>query len=442
MLMAIVSAFLALAPAATAQTIDNASFENDWEGWEDIDPEKNATAISEVARSGSRSAKITGEQGRFEQTIDVSPWSEYELKAYIKGAGQIGLSIMNETFTTESADDGDNWVSVRLPFSTEAVEEATIFGAFANGEARFDDFEIVKLRSKSEQASSGRSSEAQDLEDPVVRILGSDLSSDLSEILLDVADVTSEETGLRVLSILGDGSQNNLNDLLYLQGIDAALVQSDILFEFRETSAVSGLENKLAYIAQLGATVGHLLAQEANATIYALEGKRIYMGEPGSGSFVSGRSIFRRLGMTVDAVDGLSHPEALAQLKAGDLDAVFWMDVPPIGLLSLANPSEGLHLLHIPTQAIDSGAYQIQELTHDDYAIIPKGDTIQTAAAQIALIGYVWPSDHPRHAKMKHFAEVLAERTDALQSGNYHRALKGADFYKEIKSGWKFYHHQ
>ncbi|MGH1483464.1 MAG: TAXI family TRAP transporter solute-binding subunit [Geminicoccales bacterium] len=422
-----------------AQNIENAGFEEEWDGWEDIDPDKSDTAISEVAHNGERSAKITGEKGRFEQNIEVSPWSEYELRAHIKGAGQLGLSLLGETFATNSDDDEDRWVQVNLPFSTEAATEATIFGALVGSEARFDDFELVRLRSKAEEASSGDSGDGQALEDPIIRILGSDLSSDLSEILQDVADVTSEETEIRVLSILGDGSLNNLNDLLYLQGIDAALVQSDILLKYRETSAVRGLENKLAYIAQLGATVSHLLTNESNTTISALEGKRVFMGERGSGDFITANNIFERLEISINAVSDLSHPEALAQLKSGELDAVFWMDVPSIGLLNLVDPSEGLHLLHIPTQGIDPNTYQRQELTHDDYRIIPKEEAIQTAAAQIALIAYSWPSDHPRHAKMKRFTEIFAGKTEILRNGDYHRSFKNADFHGDVQSGWKFY---
>ncbi|MEL6962223.1 MAG: TAXI family TRAP transporter solute-binding subunit [Pseudomonadota bacterium] len=435
----ILSVACILATASWAQTIENAGFENEWAGWQDIDPKKSDTAISEVARSGSRSAKITGEQGRFEQVIKLSPWSEYELRAYVKGAGYVGLSLLGETFTRRPKESGDSWVAVSLPFSTEAAEQATIFGALADGEARFDDFELVKLRSKSEAVTVANASDGQALEDPVIRILGSDLSSDLSAILHDVAEVTSDETEIRVLAILGDGSINNLNDLLYLRGIDAALVQSDVLLNFRDTSAVRNLENKLAYIAQLGATVGHLLAHEANTTIYALEGKRVYLGEPGSGSFISASNMFGRLGIAVEAVSDLSHPEALAELKAGELDAMFWMEVLPIGLLNLTGPAEGLHLLHIPTQAIDPDAYQIRELTNADYPLIPEGETIQTVASPIALIAYSWPTDHPRHAKMKRFAEIFAAKTETLQSGRYHRSLKDADFYGGVHSGWSFY---
>lgn len=433
-------ASLLLTSTLSAQTtIENFGFEQDWEAWKDIDPDGADTEISENFHNGSKSAKITGEKGRFEQVIQVEPQTEYELKAYIKGPGVVGLSISGRTFTTSSSGNTDKWTPVSLPFSTEDATEAIIFGAYNGGEGRFDDFELLILRSKSEGVIEGDSQDSLVLDDPVVRILGSDLSSELSYILKDIAAVTSEENDLRVLSISGDGSFNNINDLLYLPGIDAAVVQADALSNFREESAVRNLENKLAYIAQLGSTVSHMLARKSIPTIQKLEGKRVYMGEQGSGAYITASNIFDRLGIEVNAVSDIDHQEALADVKAGELDAVFWMEVPPVDLLNLITPSDEVHLLHIPTQSIDSDLYDIRTLTTDDYAIIPAEEPIQTAAVPIALIAYNWPSGHHRYAKMKRFSEILAMKTEALQNGDYHRSLRNADFFSEVGEGWQFF---
>ncbi len=436
----VVFASLALSSAPSAQTsIANFGFEDGWENWDDIDPDGSDTAISENFHSGAKSAKITGINGRFEQVVQVSPDSEYELTAFIRGSGVIGLSISGRTFTTASDGEGDQWLPVSLPFSTEGATEAVVFGAYNGEEGRFDDFELSVLRSKSDDAVASGGGGNNVLNDPVIRILGSDLSSELSYILRDVANVTSEENDIRVLSIFGDGSVNNINDLLYLPGIDAAIVQSDVLSNFRDESAVSNLENKLAYVAQLGTTVGHLLARKANTTIQELEGKLVYIGEPGSGAYVTASNIFQRLNVSIQPIEDLGYQQAMAALKSGELEAVFWMEVPPVGLLSLASPSDDLHLLHIPTQAINSGVYDVRRLTVDDYPIIPGQEPIQTVTAKIALVAYNWPSDHRRYAKMKRFSRILEEKTEQLQNGDYHRSLTSANFYNDAGEGWKYF---
>jgi len=436
-------AFLAsvfLTSTLSAQTtIENFGFEADWDGWTDIDPDDGETAISENFHSGSKSAKITGTNGRFEQSVTVDPQSEYELRAHIRGSGLIGLKIGGETFTKSSTDDSDKWLPISLSFNTQEAKEAIVFGAYHEGEGRFDDFELALISSNANGLVASNDLSNQALEDPVIRILGSDLSSELSFILQDVANVTSEESDIRVLSISGDGSLKNLNDLLYLRGIDAAVVQSDVLSYYRDRSAVRRIEGKLVYLAKLGTTVGHFLAGKSNATIQDLNGKRVYMGDSESASFITASNIFDRLGISVTPVDDLDPQEALASLKAGEIDAGFWMDVPPVGILHLAQPAEDLHFLHIPTQGIDPDIYGLRNLTSEDYPLIPVEEDVQTVTAEIALIAYNWPSDHNRYNKMKRFTEVLAEKTEMLHNGNYHRSLRTADFFSEVSAGWKYF---
>ena len=48
---------------------------------------------------------------------------------------------------------------------------------------------------------------------------------------MDVLD----DNDLRVVAVLGRGSQQNIRDLRFLRGIDAAIVQSDVLEHFKAT---------------------------------------------------------------------------------------------------------------------------------------------------------------------------------------------------------------
>ena len=70
--VALIAPLVALPTAAWGE-IANPSFENGWGGWTDVDPNGDATAISGHFNTGAHSAKITGETGRFEQTVPVTP---------------------------------------------------------------------------------------------------------------------------------------------------------------------------------------------------------------------------------------------------------------------------------------------------------------------------------------------------------------------------------
>ncbi|MGI9506291.1 MAG: hypothetical protein ACR2RE_24890, partial [Geminicoccaceae bacterium] len=87
--------------SAVAMGIKNPGFEQGWRGWRQVIEGQEETAISDVSRSGNKSGKITGAGGRFEQHVVVHPDSNYELTAYVSGAGAIGI-VDGETLTAKS----------------------------------------------------------------------------------------------------------------------------------------------------------------------------------------------------------------------------------------------------------------------------------------------------------------------------------------------------
>lgn len=134
-----------LAPAAFAQTLTNPGFEAGWGGWTDIDPDKDATSVSGHSNTGLKSAKISKRTGHFEQQVTLYPESDYELRAFVKGPGVIGIEIAGEQFTTASPGDGETWLPLVVPFSIGNEPDAKVFGGWGGAEGRFDDFRIVAL---------------------------------------------------------------------------------------------------------------------------------------------------------------------------------------------------------------------------------------------------------------------------------------------------------
>ncbi|RED96601.1 polysaccharide lyase family 7 protein [Marinoscillum furvescens] len=121
--------------------ITNPGFESSWSGWNDTDP----SSISGVANSGSKSAKITGSGGRFEQSVSVSSNTDYELTAYVRDEGTIGVTAGGTTYS-----DGGNfssWTKVTVNFNSGSNSSVTIFGAYNGGTGRFDDFAMIETGS-------------------------------------------------------------------------------------------------------------------------------------------------------------------------------------------------------------------------------------------------------------------------------------------------------
>ena len=69
-----------------------------------------------------------------------------------------------------------------------------------------------------------------------VGVMGGSVRGTYSRFAQDMANALDQEGQLRVITQLGRGSQQNIADLLWLRGVDVAIIQSHVL-----TGARSGL---------------------------------------------------------------------------------------------------------------------------------------------------------------------------------------------------------
>jgi len=123
-------------PTAYAASVDiiNDSFENRFKGWVDKEP----SAVSGEAYSGDKSAKIMRAGGSIEQVVKVKQNTNYELSAYIRGSGKIGVQMYD---TIHSNTGGSKkFEKVVVSFNSGEATSLTIFAHFYQSEGRFDDF--------------------------------------------------------------------------------------------------------------------------------------------------------------------------------------------------------------------------------------------------------------------------------------------------------------
>jgi hypothetical protein len=60
----------------------------------------------------------------------------------------------------------------------------------------------------------------------------------------EMASVLNDGDNLRILPIVSYGAASNLDDLLYLHGVDAAVTQSDVFEYFRTQRKTPNLERR------------------------------------------------------------------------------------------------------------------------------------------------------------------------------------------------------
>ena len=269
--------------------------------------------------------------------------------------------------------------------------------------------------------------------EPVVGIIAARRQGTMTELAEDLRD-TLEHDDLRIVPILGRGSIGNVQDLLFLRGVDLALVQSDVLDFYLEQKIEPNIGSKIRYLATIGPQKAHLLTRADITSIDQLNGRRVNIGRVNTGSFMSASLLLQAIGLQVEATNH-GHKKAFKLLKDGEIDAMFRMGGAPIPGMLDVKKEDGVHLIDIPADRIPAGSYQPTALTPDDYPELVS-TPVQSVEVKTLLASYNWPKDHPRYINVAKFNEALISNQDELRSGDYHAAWQELSTNGTV-SGWR-----
>ena len=244
------------------------------------------------------------------------------------------------------------------------------------------------------------------------------VAAELASVLNNV------ESNIRLLSTNGGGIGRNLTDLLYLKGVDTAWVRADALNYADDQAVYPSLRNQVTYISEMFSEEVHLLVNSETDNINDLEGQRINLGAPGSGTDITGSVILSKLGMSAEPT--FYEPRtAIEQLKQGDIQGAFFVGGKPMPLLQQIDDDSGLKLLSLPS--VDYfGSYRLAEISGFDYPnLMAAGDVVPTIAARTALLTYAWRSESARYEVLDTLTGALFENLLALQEpGNHPKWLE------------------
>jgi uncharacterized protein len=251
----------------------------------------------------------------------------------------------------------------------------------------------------------------------------------------DIADLLDDGATRRVVTVVGQGSLQNLLDLKALRGVDMALVQSDALDYARQKNLVPGIE-ALTYIARLYNDEFHLLAGRDIKSIADLAGKKVNFGVPGGGTGVTGARIFAALGI---AVKPTSDPtsQALVQLERGQIAALAFVSAKPAPLVRDIDPSAGLHFMAIPAQAAITAAYAPTQLTAEDYpSLIAPDRPVDTVAVGTVLLAANLAVDSPRYRNLVNFVDAFFTQFQSLLEPGHQAKWREVNLAADLP-GWK-----
>jgi len=268
-----------------------------------------------------------------------------------------------------------------------------------------------------------------------VGVVGGQLSGTYMTLADELAEVLDDGDNLRVIPIVTYGAASNLDDLLYLRGVDVAMVQSDVFEYFRTQRKTFNLGHRVHYISRLPVSEMHVLAGADIKTIEDLRGKKVSFGPAGSASSLTGTIVFQRLGVKVDHVL-LDNATALQKLKSGELAGLVRVIGKPVGFFAQIPANSGLHLVPIPFSKTFADMYALGEFTREEYpTLIPEGESIDTIAVPAVLAVFNWPKNTDRYWRVRRFTEALFTKWDNFLEPQRHPKWRDVNLAATVP-GW------
>ena len=252
----------------------------------------------------------------------------------------------------------------------------------------------------------------------------------------ELARVLDDGDNMRVLPIVTRGPFDNVYDLLYLRGVDAAIVYGDVLDHFKSKPEFANAWRRINYLVNLFPSEAHVFVRPEIKSIKDLAGKVVNFNTEGTAAAYSGPIIFKQLGIEVKATF-VPHNIAMEKMKTGpEVAATFWISSKPLAPFLKGKFPEGFKFL--PIEYTDKLEYYAPAyLEHADYpALIPQGQQIATISVPAVLAVYDWPKNTDRYQRLDRVVEYLFERFEKLQKEpGYHEKWKDVNLAASVRAG-------
>ncbi len=232
------------------------------------------------------------------------------------------------------------------------------------------------------------------------------------------------------------GSVENIYAVFKRPNTQLGIVQADVLAfvaRVQTDPVLKKIAKKIKMVFPLYNEEIHLLGRSDLAGFSDLQGRRVAIGREGSGTYLTARLLFEISGIVPAAMVPIGTDEALRALKAGQVDAMFYVAGYPVRLLtSEVSGDDHLALLPIqdskitdfyPRTTIPAGTYAWQE-----------GD-VATVAVKAVLISYNFR--HSNCENVGRVGQLIYEHLDWLREHG-HPKWKAVDLDFPLK-GWEQY---
>jgi TRAP-type uncharacterized transport system substrate-binding protein len=269
-------------------------------------------------------------------------------------------------------------------------------------------------------ANVGEGGKIQESNEWTVGIAGGLLEGTNIRFAAEMAKVLDDRPNLRVLPMVTYGALGNIEDLLYLKGVDVTITSADVLDEFLRRGTLANIKNRVRYICSFYINEVHVYVRPEIKTLEDLAGKKVSFNTVGSAANLTGGIIFDRLHINAEKVF-INNSVALEKMRTGELAGVVHVTGAPTDLFAKFKPEPGFHFLPVPYAKILQDYYVPTALTALDYPnLLKSGETVETVGVPQVLAVYNWPPESERYRRVSRFVEYFFKRFDQFRQPPFH----------------------
>jgi TRAP-type uncharacterized transport system substrate-binding protein len=233
----------------------------------------------------------------------------------------------------------------------------------------------------------------------------------------EMARVVDDGPNLLILPIVTRGATENLNALLYLRGVDTAIINSDALEEYK--IQLPEVRRRITYLLNLFPSELHIFVRPEIESLQDLVGKKVNFNTQGTAAAYSGPLIFSRLGINVEKTF-IPHQVALEQMRKGEMAAVVFITSKPVDAFVRGRWDPGFKFLPVSYESKFEDYYLPATLEAGEYPnLIKQGERVSTIAVPTVLVAFNWPVQSNRYQRVARFVDYLFSRVDRLQAPGF-----------------------
>jgi TRAP transporter TAXI family solute receptor len=252
---------------------------------------------------------------------------------------------------------------------------------------------------------------------------------------LNLAEL-GKSRGIKLKVFDSAGSVENVFAVYKTPGTQLGIVQSDVLAFVAKVGSDPVLKRIAARIKMVFPLYNeevHLLAHKEITDFDDLADKTVAIGEEGSGIYLTARVLFEVSDVKPREMLPVGPEEALALLKQGKIDAMFYVAGFPVKLFTEdVTAADGLALIPITNKSILE-FYPSAQIPSNTYGW--QDQAISTVTAKAVLISYDFRGGNCENVGK--FGKILHENLEWLRV-NGHPKWKSVDLNVSLK-GWEQY---